>query len=101
MRRDLLAANTRWFREAMTAAGFAIRPGVHPIVPIMLGDARLAQQMAADLLEEGIYVVGFSYPVVPKDAARIRVQISAAHEPAHLERAVTAFVKVGRAHGVV
>jgi glycine C-acetyltransferase len=85
----------------MTAAGFAIRPGVHPIVPIMLGDARLAQQMAADLLEEGIYVVGFSYPVVPKDAARIRVQISAAHEPAHLERSVTAFVKVGRAHGVV
>ncbi len=101
MRRDLLAANTRWFREAMTAAGFAIRPGVHPIVPIMLGDARLARQMAADLLEEGIYVVGFSYPVVPKDAARIRVQVSAAHEPAHLERAVAAFVKVGHAHGVV
>jgi glycine C-acetyltransferase len=101
MRRELLAASTRWFREAMTAAGFAIRPGTHPIVPIMLGDARLAQQMAADLLEEGIYVVGFSYPVVPKDAARIRVQISAAHEPAHLERAVTAFVKVGRAHGIV
>jgi glycine C-acetyltransferase len=100
-RRDLLAANTRWFRDAMTAAGFAIRPGVHPIVPIMLGDARLAQQMAADLLEEGIYVVGFSYPVVPKDTARIRVQLSAAHTPAHLERAVTAFVKVGRAHGVV
>jgi glycine C-acetyltransferase len=101
VRRDQLAANTRWFREAMTAAGFAIRPGVHPIVPIMLGDARLAQQMATDLLEEGIYVVGFSYPVVPKGAARIRVQVSAAHEPAHLERAVTAFVKVGRAHGVV
>jgi len=101
VRRDLLAANTRWFREAMTAAGFAIRPGAHPIVPIMLGDARLAQRMSADLLEECIYVVGFSYPVVPKGAARIRVQISAAHEPAHLERAVTAFVKVGRAHGVV
>jgi glycine C-acetyltransferase len=101
MRRDLLAANTQWFREAMTAAGFAIRPGIHPIVPIMLGDARLAQQMAADLLEEGIYVVGFSYPVVPRDAARIRVQLSAAHTPAHLERAVTAFVKVGRARGVV
>jgi len=100
-RRDVLAANTRWFREAMTAAGFAIRPGVHPIVPIMLGDARLAQQMAADLLEEGIYVVGFSYPVVPKGAARIRVQISAAHTPAHLEHAVTAFVKIGRARGVV
>jgi glycine C-acetyltransferase len=101
VRRDRLAANTRWFRDAMTAAGFAIRPGVHPIVPIMLGDARLAQQMAADLLEEGIYVVGFSYPVVPQGAARIRVQISAAHEPAHLERAVMAFVKVGRALGVV
>ncbi len=101
VRRDRLAANTRWFREAMTAAGFSLRPGVHPIVPIMVGDARLAQQMAADLLQEGIYVVGFSYPVVPKDAARIRVQISAAHEPEHLERAVAAFVKVGRAHGVV
>jgi glycine C-acetyltransferase len=101
VRRDRLAANTRWFREAMTAAGFSIRAGVHPIVPIMVGDARLAQQMAADLLQEGIYVVGFSYPVVPKDAARIRVQISAAHEPEHLERAVAAFVKIGRAHGVV
>ncbi len=100
VRRDRLAANTRWFRDAMTAAGFALRPGVHPIVPIMLGDARLAQQMAADLLEEGIYVVGFSYPVVPQGAARIRVQISAAHESAHLERAVAAFVKIGRAHGV-
>ena len=101
VRRDRLAANTRWFREAMTVAGFSIRAGVHPIVPIMVGDARLAQQMAADLLQEGIYVVGFSYPVVPKDAARIRVQISAAHEPEHLERAVAAFVKVGRAHGAV
>ena len=101
VRRDRLAANARWFREAMTTAGFAIRPGVHPIVPIMLGDARLAQDVAADLLAEGIYVVGFSYPVVPKGAARIRVQISAAHEPAHLERAVTAFVKIGRARGVL
>jgi glycine C-acetyltransferase len=100
-RRDRLAANTRWFRQAMTEAGFGLRPGDHPIVPIMLGDARLAQQMAADLFDEGIYVVGFSYPVVPKDQARIRVQISAAHEPAHLERAVSAFVKVGRVHGMV
>jgi glycine C-acetyltransferase len=100
-RRDRLAANTRWFREAMTGAGFALRPGEHPIVPIMLGDARLAHRMAADLLEEGIYVVGFSFPVVPRDQARIRVQISAAHEPEHLERAVAAFVKVGRAHGVI
>jgi glycine C-acetyltransferase len=100
-RRDRLEANTRWFRAAMTDAGFAIRPGPHPIVPIMLGDARLAHQMAADLLDEGIYVVGFSYPVVPKGAARIRVQISAAHAPADLERAVVAFTKVGRAHGVI
>jgi glycine C-acetyltransferase len=99
--RDRLAANTRWFRRAMTEAGFQIRPGEHPIVPILLGDARLAHQMAADLLESGIYVVGFSYPVVPKGQARIRVQISAAHEPDHLERAVAAFVKVARAHGVI
>ena len=100
-RRDRLAANTRWFRHAMTEAGFGLRPGEHPIVPIMLGDARLAHRMAADLFDEGIYVVGFSYPVVPRDQARIRVQISAAHEPAHLEQAVAAFVKVGRAHGVI
>jgi glycine C-acetyltransferase len=100
-RRDRLEANTRWFRHAMTEAGFAIRPGVHPIVPIMLGDAHLAHRMAADLLEEGIYVVGFSYPVVPEGQARIRVQISAAHEPEHLEHAVRAFVKVGRAHDVL
>jgi glycine C-acetyltransferase len=100
-RRDRLEARTRWFRRAMTDAGFEIRPGIHPIVPIMLGQARLAQHMARDLLDEGIYVVGFSYPVVPRDQARIRVQISAAHETAHLERAVAAFVKVGRAHGVI
>jgi len=99
--RDRLADNTRWFRRAMTEAGFKIRAGEHPIVPIMLGDARLAHQIAADLLREGIYVVGFSYPVVPKDAARIRVQISAAHEPAHLEQAVAAFTRVGRAHKVI
>jgi glycine C-acetyltransferase len=99
--RDQLAANTRWFRRAMTEADFAIRPGDHPIVPIMLGDAHLAHQMAADLLDKGIYVVGFSYPVVPKGAARIRVQISAAHEPAHLEQAVAAFVEVGRTHHVI
>ncbi|HEX6210701.1 MAG TPA: glycine C-acetyltransferase [Methylomirabilota bacterium] len=100
-RRDRLDASTRWFRQAMTEAGFAIRPGVHPIVPIMLGDAHLAHRMAADLLDEGIYVVGFSYPVVPEGQARIRVQISAAHEREHLERAMAAFVKVGRAHGVL
>ena len=100
-RRDRLAANTEWFRRAMTEAGFAIRPGNHPIVPIMLGDAHLAHRMAADLLDEGVYVVGFSYPVVPEGQARIRVQVSAAHERAHLEQAVAAFVKVGRAHGVL
>jgi glycine C-acetyltransferase len=99
--RARLAENSRWFRRAMTEAGFDVRAGDHPIVPIMLGDARLAQQMAADLLDRGIYVVGFSYPVVPKGAARIRVQISAAHEPSHLERAVTAFVEVGRSHAVI
>jgi glycine C-acetyltransferase len=100
-RRDRLVANTEWFRRAMTEAGFAIRPGSHPIVPIMLGDAHLAHRMAGDLLDEGIYVVGFSYPVVPEGQARIRVQISAAHERAQLEEAVAAFVKVGRAHGVL
>jgi len=99
--RDRLAANTQRFRAAMTAAGFGLRPGEHPIVPIMLGDARLAQRMAADLFEEGIYVVGFSYPVVPRDQARIRVQVSAAHTNADLDRAVAAFVKVGRALGVI
>ena len=100
-RRDRLAANTRWFRRAMTEAGFGIRPGEHPIVPIMLGDARLAHRMAADLFDEGIYVIGFSYPVVPREQARIRVQLSAVHEPTHLEQAVAAFVKVGRALGVI
>ncbi len=85
----------------MTEASFQIRPGEHPIVPIQLGDARLAHGMAAELLEEGIYGVGFSYPVVPKGQARIRVQISAAHEPEHLDRAVAAFVKVARSHGMI
>ncbi len=99
--RDRLAANTRWFRRAMTEAGFQVRPGEHPIVPIHLGEAKLAHQMAAELLGEGIYVVGFSYPVVPKGQARIRVQISAAHEPEHLDRAVAAFVKVARSHGLI
>ncbi|MBN2492966.1 MAG: glycine C-acetyltransferase [Deltaproteobacteria bacterium] len=99
--RDKLEENTKHFREKMTAAGFDIKPGVHPIVPIMLGEARLAADMAKDMLAEGIYVVGFSYPVVPKGAARIRVQLSAAHEPAHIDRAVDAFVKVGRKHAVI
>jgi glycine C-acetyltransferase len=99
--RERLATNNRWFRHAMADAGFQIRAGEHPIVPIMLGDAHLAHQMAANLLAAGIYVVGFSYPVVPKGQARIRVQISAAHEPDHLERAVAAFVEVACAHGVI
>jgi glycine C-acetyltransferase len=85
----------------MSAAGFTIRPGFHPIVPIMLGDARLAMEMADALLREGIYVVGFSYPVVPKDQARIRVQLSAAHSTADVDRAVEAFTKVGRDAGVL
>ena len=101
---DLLArlnSNTRRFRDGMTAAGFAIKPGVHPIVPVMLGDARLASEFAAKMLDEGIYVVGFSYPVVPQGAARIRVQLSAGHEPQHVEHAITAFTKVGKALGVI
>ena len=94
--RNKLLDNTRRFRESMEAAGFDILPGSHPIVPIMLYDAKLAQQFAAELLKEGIYVVGFFYPVVPKDQARIRVQLSAAHEPDHIRQAVSAFIKVGR-----
>ncbi len=99
--RDKLEWNTAYFRTAMTAAGFEIRPGVHPIVPIMLYEATVAQQMAAALLDEGIYVIGFFFPVVQKGQARIRVQISAAHEQKHLDQAIAAFTKVGKAMGVV
>jgi len=99
--RDKLERNTQYFRQAMTAAGFDIIPGEHPIVPIMLYDAPLAQEFAARLLHEGIYVIGFFYPVVPKGKARIRVQLSAAHEQEHLEKAVAAFTKVGRELGVL
>lgn len=99
--REKLVENTRFFRQAMTDAGFDIKPGEHPIVPVMLYDAPLAQKMADELLNEGIYVIGFFYPVVPKGEARIRLQISAAHEREHLERAVDAFVRVGRKLGVV
>lgn len=99
--RDKLEDNTRYFRKAMTDAGFDILPGEHPIVPIMLYDAPLAQEFAARLLQEGIYVIGFFYPVVPTGKARIRVQISASHEPEHLERAVAAFTKVGHELGVL
>jgi glycine C-acetyltransferase len=99
--RDKLEDNTRYFREKMTAAGFDIKPGVHPICPIMLYDAPLAQKMASRLLEEGIYVIGFFYPVVAKGQARIRVQISAAHDRNHLDKAIEAFTKVGKELGVI
>lgn len=99
--RDKLEKNTLYFREKITAAGFDIKPGIHPIVPIMLYDAVLAQTMAARMLEEGIYVIGFFYPVVAKGNARIRVQISAAHEIEHLDRAIAAFTKVGKELGVI
>ena len=99
--RDKLEYNTTYFREKMTAAGFDIKPGEHPIVPIMLYDAVVAQNFAAKLLEEGIYVIGFFFPVVAKGQARIRVQLSAAHEQQHLDKAIEAFIKVGKELGVV
>lgn len=98
--RRRLAENTARFREGMTAAGFRIPPGDHPIVPVMLGDARLASGMADDLLERGIYVIGFSYPVVPQGKARIRVQLSAAHRPEQVDRAVRAFTESARRFGI-
>ncbi|MBS1516707.1 MAG: glycine C-acetyltransferase [Bacteroidetes bacterium] len=99
--RDRLEENTKYFREKMTEAGFDIKPGVHPIVPIMLYDAKLSQDMAAKLLDEGIYVIGFFYPVVAKDKARIRVQLSAAHSRADLDKCISAFIKVGKELGVL
>ncbi len=99
--RDKLESNTQYFRREMTAAGFDIKPGDHPIVPIMLYDATVAQNFAAKLLEEGIYVIGFFYPVVAKGLARIRVQLSAAHEQHHLDKAIAAFAKVGNELGVL
>jgi glycine C-acetyltransferase len=99
--RERLRENSAWFRAAMAAAGFRLAGAGHPIVPVMIGDARLATEMAERLLAEGIYVVAFSYPVVARDAARIRTQISAAHTRAHLERAVDAFARVGKALGIV
>jgi glycine C-acetyltransferase len=99
--RDRLEANTQRFRDGMAAAGFELKPGMHPIVPIMLYDERLAHEMARRLLDEGIYVIGFSYPVVPKGQARIRVQLSAAHENDQIDRAVAAFTKVGQELGVL
>ena len=94
--RDRLAKNTAYFRTKMQAAGFDIKPGEHPIAPVMLYDAPLAQKMAARLLDEGIYVIGFFFPVVPKGQARIRTQISAGHTKEHLDKAIAAFIKVGK-----
>lgn len=99
--RDKLEQNTLYFRKAMTDAGFDIKPGVHPIVPVMLYDAKLAQEFAAKMLDEGIYVIGFYYPVVPQGKARIRVQLSAAHQQEHLDKAIAAFTKVGKSLGVL
>jgi glycine C-acetyltransferase len=99
--RDQLEFNTRYFRSKMTEAGFDIKPGDHPIVPIMLYEATVAQEFAAALLEEGVYVIGFFYPVVAKGLARIRVQLSAAHTQAHLDKAIAAFTKVGKQLGVI
>jgi glycine C-acetyltransferase len=94
--RDKLEYNTKYFRSKMTAAGFDIKPGEHPIVPIMLYDAVIAQNFAARLLDEDIYVIGFFFPVVGKGQARIRVQLSAGHEQQHLDKAIAAFIKVGK-----
>jgi glycine C-acetyltransferase len=99
--RDRLMENMRYFRQQMSDRGFDIKPGIHPIVPIMLYDAKLAQGMAGDLLDEGIYVIGFSYPVVPQGQARIRVQVSAAHTPEQLDQCVEAFTRVGKRHGMI
>jgi len=99
--RDQLEKNTKYFRKKMNIAGFEIKPGIHPIVPIMLGDAKLAQDIALDMLNEGIYVIGFSYPVVPKEEARIRVQISAAHTQEQLDQAICAFLKIGKKYQII
>jgi glycine C-acetyltransferase len=99
--REKLVENTAYFRKEMTAAGFDIKKGEHPIVPIMLGDAKLASDIASAMLEKGIYVIGFSFPVVPKGEARIRTQISAAHTRTHLDQAIQAFIEVGKTFGVI
>jgi len=100
-RRDKLERNTKYFRKAMTEAGFDIKPGEHPIVPIMLYNAKLAQDFARDLYHEGIYVIGFFYPVVPKGQARIRVQLSAAHDKEHIDKAIAAFTKIGKRYDIL
>jgi glycine C-acetyltransferase len=100
-RRDKLEDNTKYFREKMTAAGFDIKPGVHPIVPIMLYNANLAQDMSKELYDDGVFAIGFFYPVVPKGQARIRVQISAAHEKEHLDKAIEIFTKLGKKYDIL
>jgi glycine C-acetyltransferase len=99
--RDKLEANTKFFRDGLTKAGLTIKPGTHPIVPVMLGDAALSQKVAARMLEKGVYVIGFFYPVVPQGAARIRTQVSAAHTRADLDEALAAFKKVGTRLGLI
>lgn len=99
--REKLKENSRFFRAQMAALGFDLVPGSHPIIPVMTGDARLAQKISADLLEEGVYVIGFAFPVVPENKARIRTQMSAAHDRGDLEEAIAAFEKVGRSHGLI
>ena len=99
--REKLHANSLYFREKMASLGFNLVPGSHPIIPVMLGDAKLASQMAEGMMQEGIYVTSFSYPVVPKGKARIRTQMSAALEKHHLDRAINAFGKVGKSLGVI
>ncbi|MFT4734724.1 MAG: glycine C-acetyltransferase, partial [Arcticibacterium sp.] len=99
--RDKLESNALYFRTEMIKVGFDLLPGEHPIIPIMLYDAKLAQTFAAKLLEEGIYVIGFFFPVVPKGKARIRVQLSAAHEIDHLDRAIAAFTKIGKELNII
>jgi glycine C-acetyltransferase len=99
--RERLYANTKKLRSALEGAGFTVKPGQHPILPVMLGDAPLASKMADKLLERGIYVIGFSFPVVPHGQARIRIQVSAAHTPDQLDRAASAFSEVGRELGIV
>ena len=99
--RDRLRANTQRLRSALESAGFVLKPGQSPILPVMIGDAALAARMADKLLERGIYVIGFSYPVVPQGQARIRIQMSAAHTPEQIQRAIQAFTEVGKELGVI
>lgn len=99
--RDRLHGNAKQLRAGLEKAGFKIKPGNHPILPVMLGDATLASKMADKLLDRSIYVIGFSYPVVPQGQARIRIQLSAAHTPEQLQRAITAFTEVGKELGVI